>query len=102
MTSKTYLVSYNGMTELWRGARLNGAKDIVISGYCFDGAVKSAMERRIRQMHTAIESHIADEFPETAAWLILKSWIVVVGCCCHFMHNALKWAVLENLATKKL
>ena len=33
MTSKSHLVSYNGMVELWPGARMDGAKDVVFSGH---------------------------------------------------------------------
>ena len=60
------------------------------------------MERRLRQRQACFEKYLLDQFPEEASTLILRSWVVVVGCTCHDLHNALKWAVLLQLASKEI
>lgn len=56
---KTVDVSFGGWLRLWDGARRLGAEDFVVSHFCFDGGVKSAFERRMRQHFAASDFNIA-------------------------------------------
>ena len=67
---KTALTSYNGCSEMWEGSRIHGHKGILISAYLFDGAVESAIGRRLRQRQKCLENMFVDEQPEDAVMLI--------------------------------
>ena len=102
MQTEKHLVSYHGLSQLWQGARLQGALDVVISVFIFDRAVKSAMEFRCWQKQYALEIFLADEYPDQAANLIVLSWVTVLGCSIHDMHGGLKWATMLYLSNKEL
>ena len=102
MADKTADTHYKGYAEMWPGAREMGARACVHKHFVFDDAVKSAIAHRIKQNNAAYEYMLAEEFPETAALLILWTWITIVNCKAHVFHNALKWAMLIQMTTKSL
>ena len=101
LLDKTAWTHFNAMDQMWEGCRRLGHKGYVITFACFDRAVKSPMHRYILQHAKAFDKFLIDNLPAgQATQRILRHWVVVVGCCAHDFHNALKWSVLMFLKDK--
>lgn len=99
MEDKTALTHYAGYVEAWPGTRTL-SRDAVLSHHCFDGAIKSAMETRVRQRAAAYELWLVDNDPEHAAFMIMWWWVTCVVCKAHLFHNAFKKSVADCLDDK--
>ena len=88
-------------TARMRSLRQLGHKGFAINAYCFD---RKGLDKLARMCHDFHEGE-KDEFgtSELESWMLsLTEWTVVVGCCLHDLHNALKWALYEESHDKEL
>lgn len=76
-------------------ARGLGHRGILVHHYAFDRAVYSALVMRFGAWHDLRHTQRPDNgnacIQSELLWL--TEWIVATGCCCHDVHNSLKWSV---------
>ena len=75
--------------------RGHGHEGIVVPHLCFDGAMHSYLNTRLRQYH--LQRAIARAPTQVQRGLdieelMLREWVVDTQCIAHVCHNALKWA----------
>ena len=101
LLDKTAWTHFTAVDQMWEGCRRLGHKWYVINFACFDRAVKSPMHRYRLHHAKAFDKFLIGNLPAgQATQRILRHWVVVVGCCAHDKHNALKWSVLMFLKDK--
>jgi len=75
-------------------------KGVILTHYCFDRALFSALDRLMRQRHNLYYDVLAGGGDNVGEHAIaeLTDWICSTGCANHDVHNALKWAVQSQVA----
>ena len=105
MHDKTSWAHFAAQQSFCRMARESHRHAITISHHIWDRAVKMPCGRHARCRHSAYDLFLEDAVGEEEALLAsLMSWVAVVGCACHDLHNALRWSVVEyldNVATMR-
>lgn len=96
LEGKTAQHLFGAMCAFFPLLRTIGFEGVAVSHYVFDRAVYSPLARLARQRHALFyEVHYGEEERVGhPALLELKDWVLATGCCCHDIHNALKWGLL--------
>ncbi|CAK0853676.1 unnamed protein product [Prorocentrum cordatum] len=101
MGDKTVLTHHNAQNLLWGGARMHGHTGPLVTWGVWDRAISSGMGRRMRQRAKAYYLHMQNTIGKDAAYMLwLWTWVVCTHCKCHDLHNALKWAIVQQLLNR--
>ena len=105
LNGKSGWAIYAAGRELIPTLRELGHRAIAVSHYCFDRALYSFLDKRFRELHQHLESFSGSSFISDAvleSMLPMLNWVVSSACCNHDAHNALKWAMLEQMGDPQL
>lgn len=92
---------YEAFRRLLPTGRELGHEALLVSFHCFDRALESSMDRRIRQLRESLRQRDLAARPEGQAHLRhLLSWHLSVGCILHDTHNSLRWGVFDYSSNK--
>ena len=97
LVSKSADSSFSAAMEFLPTLRELGHRGLAVHHYCWDRAVYSPLERRVKQLHMHVAKQLAvSDASIDGKFLYLTNWIFASGCCNHDAHNALKWAMANQ------
>lgn len=99
LENQTTDVHFAVARSLIKTAREEGHQGPLVQHYVFDGALRSSMERRFRQLQSAVELKDLDDRGEGMAFYRKCLTLTTsVNCFAHVVHNSFKWSVNECIA----